>query len=116
MMYKAYIQENALISVRALIKVLMNHYHGAEMCIKNNPANGREMLINLLKKWKYPYELAHIKVLISDAIYSRSKCRTLVIYCSVLKLTITHLAFREAPIAVVKQCSIQVYLTRIECL
>ena len=79
MMYKAYIQEDDLISVRGLIKVLINDYHGADMCIENNPANGREMLVNLLKKWEYHYELGLIKVLISDASNSGSKWRTLII-------------------------------------
>ena len=52
MMYRAYIQGDALISVRGLIKVLINGYHGAECVIKINSANGREMLINLLRKWE----------------------------------------------------------------
>ena len=79
MMYKGYIQEDALISVRGLIKVLINDYHGADMCIKNNPANGREMLINLFRKWEYTYELVLIKVLVSDASNSGSKWRALII-------------------------------------
>ena len=79
MMYKTYIQEDALISVRGLTKFLINDCHGVETCIKNNLVNGREMLINLLKKWEYSYELVLIKVLISDARNAGSKWRTLVI-------------------------------------
>ena len=78
-MYKVYIQEDALISVRGLIKVYINDYHGADMCIKNNPANGREMLINLLNKWEYPCDLVLIKVLIYDASNSGSKWKALII-------------------------------------
>ena len=37
------------------------------------------MLINLLKKWEYTYELVLIKVLVSDASNSGSKWRALII-------------------------------------